>query len=546
MSFHRNTPATTRTMATRSRLSHGLIAAVALPLAALTAMPALAQTTVTLGRTTDADRYDPHRSSALAAAEILYMIGDTLVTLSPDLRDVEPALAERWDISDDGLTYTFHLKQGVTFCDGKPFTADDVVGTLDRWLKPGAPHVSQWRAGKVDSITAADEHTVVYKLTEPASNLLFQLAQFNAIIIDPQQAEALGDDFGVTAINGTGPFCFESWTPRDAVVLNRNPAYAWGSEVAHGTTGPAKVDRILWKIVPEGATLAATIPAGEIDASYSLPAWALAQFEADPGVQVLRPLAAFRTHYVGMKTSRPLMDDVRVRTAVSHAIDQEAIAEAIFFGTVKPAYSYYDPAVLDFAPDTDTSAFTYDPAKTEALLTEAGFAKGADGFWAKDGQRLSLVYYGFNDASAREQAEAVQGDLRKVGIDLVVETHDATAIWSKLREETYDLFQMDYPYLNAGDALNLYFHSASIPSPNRMMWNDPRTDALLEAGNSATTPEARAAAFEELGRTLHEAVLWKPLVVQTPAIAAHSRLKPFVPAGISGAVFGNGLRLELK
>ncbi|WP_121062336.1 ABC transporter substrate-binding protein [Chachezhania antarctica] len=515
--------------------------------AALAAAPlaALADGTVTLGRTADADRYDPHRSSALAAAEVLQMIGDTLVTLSPDQKTVLPELAESWEMSEDGLTYTFHLKEGVTFCDGKPFTAADVVGTMDRWLAPDAPNVSTWRAGEVDEITAQDDLTVVYKLKVPSSNLLYQMANFNFIMIDPDQAEALGDNFGVTAFNGTGPFCLESWSPRDQVVLKRHDGYTWGAPEL-GNPGPAKVDTVIWKIIPEEATLVATIPAGEIDASYSVPSWALAQFEADPTVQLLRPEASFRTHYIGMKTSRPAMDDIKVRQAIAHAIDQDAMAEGLWFGVVNPTVSYFSDKVLDYPADTDTSAFTFDPGKTAELLTDAGYEKAADGFWQKDGTPLTLTYYGFNETLSRGMAEAVQGDLRKVGIQVDVENYDSTAIWGKLREDTYDLYEMSYPYLSAGDALNLYFHSGSIPSPNRMMWNDPETDKLMEAGNAAITPEARAAAFEALTRHVHEAVLWKPLVEETPVVAAGPRLEAFEPAGMSGAVFDSGLNLSLK
>ena len=541
---------------THSRLARagaGMPAAKALRLAplallgALSASPLAAQQadTITLGRLLDADRYDPQRSSALAAAEVLYMIGDTLVTLSPDQRTVEPELAESWEVSEDGLTYTFHLKQGVTYCSGKPFTAADVLGSMDRWLTPDTPAVSTWRAGEVDSITAPDDYTVVYKLKKPSSNLLFQMASFNFIIINPDQAKELGDDFGVTGFDGTGPFCLDSWSPRDQVVLTRHEGYTWG-DPSLGNPGPAKVAKIIWKIVPESSTLVATIPAGEVDASYTLPGWAIAQFANDPSVQLLRPESSYRTHYTGMKITRPALQDIRVREAITHAIDQDAIAEGLFFGNAKPAISYYAESVLDFPADTDTHFYTYDPEKSAALLTEAGYTKNADGFWEKDGEPLVLTYYGFSETLSREIAEAVQGDLRKVGIQVNVESYDSTAIWAKLREPTYDLYEMSYPYVSAGDALNLYFNSASIPSPNRMEWNDPETDQLMDAGNSAVNDADRAAAFEELTRHVHEAVLWKPLVEETPTVVANTRIAPFEPAGMSGAVFDSGLNLAIK
>jgi len=501
--------------------------------------------TITLGRSSDGDRYDPHRSSALAAAEVLYMVGDTLVTLGYDLQTLHPGLAKSWELSDDGLTYTFHLRDDVTYCDGRKFTAKDVVGTMDRWLKPDAPNVSTWKAGNVDSITAADDFTVVYKLQEPNSALLYQMAQFNFVMIDPEQAEALGEDFGVKAFNGTGPYCFESWQPRESVVLRRHEGYTWGPEFM-SNQGPAKAETVIWKIVPEEATLAASITAGEVDASYSVPSWSLAQFEADPTTALLRPEASFRTHYLGMKVTRPNMQDRKVREAVSLAIDQSAIADAIFFGTAEPATAYYSQKALDYNPEIDQSAFGYDPEKAAALLAEAGWAKGADGMLEKGGEKLTLTLYGFNNSSSREAAEAVQSDLRKIGVVLALELYDNTAIWGKLREQTYDLYQMDYPYLNAGDALNLYFLSANVPSPNRMMWADPTTDKLIEDGNKATNGDARHAAYAEAGKVVHDALLWKPLVNESLVVVAGARLKPFQPHGISGAGFNNGLTLELK
>ncbi len=498
---------------------------------------------VTIGRTSDADRYDPQRSSSLAAAEVLYMVGDTLVTLSDDLKTVEPALAESWEVSEDGLTYTFHLKDGVTYCDGKVLTAQHVVSSIERWLTPDGPYVSAWKAGSVDNITAPDDRTVVYKLTSPSSGLLFQMAQFNFVIIDAEQALDLGDDFGVTAFNGTGPYCFDSWRPNDEIVLTRHEGYDWGP-AALGNTGPASVEKVVWKIIPEEATLVASLQAGEIDASYALPAWSIGQLDFDPSISLVQPTAAFRTHYIGMKTSRPFLQDVEIREAVSHAIDQSAIAEAIFFDTVEPATAYYAEAALDYDPTTDTAPFEFDPDATRSMLEVEGFIMGDDGYWQKDGEKLTLTYYGFN--TGREQAEAIQGDLRKSGIELQVELFDSTAIWAKLREETYDLYQMDYPYLNAGDALNLYFSSASIPSPNRMMWNDPETDRLLEAGNTAVDDVTRAEAFKALGKHLHQAVLWKPLLLEKPTVAVGPRLEDFKPSGISGAAFGSGLNLVLK
>lgn len=519
--------------------------AAALALALLLAAPAvLAQEngTVTALRTSDADRYDPQRTTTLAAAEILYMVGETLVTLDRDLKTIRPGLAERWEISADARTYTFHLRRDVSFCDAKPFTAKAVVGTVERWLNPDFPGVSKWKAGKVESVRALDDYTVEYRLKEPYSELLYQMTQFNFVIIDPDQAAALKDNFGISAFNGTGPFCFQSWKPRTETVLTRHEAYRWGPAFM-ANAGPAGFARFVWKIVPEAATLVAALQTGEGDLSYSVPAWALAEVQANPKIQLLHPAAAFRTHYVGMKITRPHLGDRRVREAISLAIDEGAIADTIFFGEAEAANAYFSKATLDFNPDMKLGAFRYDPARAKALLDEAGWVAGATGVRLKDGKPLSLNFYGFTGDANRQMAEAIQGDLRKIGVDLKVELYDATIVWGKLRTQDFDLYQMNYPYLSAGEAMNLYFLSSNMPTPNRMNWNDPQTDRLIEEGNRATSPEGRYSAFAQAGAIVHEAVLWKPLVNEKLTVVARTRLKPFKPHGISGAALYNGLDL---
>lgn len=519
--------------------------ALGLALSAGLLAPALAQQdgTITILRSSDADRYDPQRSPTLAAAEILYMVGDTLVTLDRDLKTIRPGLAESWEVSPDGLLYTFRLRKDVTFCDGKPFTAKAVVGTVERWLDPDFPGVSKWKAGEVESVKAIDDYTVEYRLKQPYSELLYQMAQFNFVIIDPEQAASLKDDFGVTALNATGPFCFESWQPRTETVLKRHDAYKWGP-VFSATQGPAKAERIVWKIVPEDATLVAALQTGEGDASYAVPSWAMEQLAATPKIQKLNPEQAFRTHYLGMKITRPQLEDKRVREAVSLAIDQSAMADTLFFGEADAAESYFSKAALDFNPDMKLDAFRYDPDRAKALLDDAGWKAGGDGMRAKDGVPLSLTFYGFTGTLSRQMAETMQGDLRKVGVDMKVELYDATIVWGKLKTQDFDLFQMDYPYLSAGDAMNLYFLSANMPTPNRMNWNDPETDRLIKAGNGAVTAEARYEAFAKAQAIVHDAVLWKPLIEERLTVIATGRLKPFKPHGVSGAAFYNGLDLE--
>ena len=212
------------------------------------AAPAMAQKTVTVVREIDTDRYDPQQSTSRSGAEVMYMMGDTLVNLDFDMKTLKPGLATSWTVSPDGLTYTFKIRDDVSFCSGKKMTAKDVVATYDRWLDPETKGLVKWRMGEVDKITAPDDVTVEYKLKKPFSELLYQMTQYFHTILNAEQAKQLGADFGVKGFDGTGPFCFESWTPRDSTVLTKHQGYKWGPPIYDGVT-EAQVDKVIWKIV---------------------------------------------------------------------------------------------------------------------------------------------------------------------------------------------------------------------------------------------------------------------------------------------------------
>ena len=509
---------------------------------ALAAAPAVAESEVIISRSIDADRYDPHISTARSTAEVMFMVADTLVALDYDMKTVVPNLAESWSVSDDGLVYTFKLRQGVTFCSGKAFTAADVVASTNRWLAH-EKGVTKWRAGPVDELVAVDDLTLEYRLKEPYSELLFQLTQHNNVVVDVETVDKLGEDFGVKGFNGTGPYCFDSWEPRNQLVLTRHEGYNWGPPIYEKTS--PQVDRLVWKVVPEESTRVASIQTGQTDVTQYIPYWAVDQSKTMPNLQVSQAEAYFWTAYVGMKITRDNLTDVRVRQAINMAVDQNAISEGVYFGLAEPANSYIAPGVLDFHDGMDLGHFTFDPDGANALLDEAGWAKGEDGFRAKDGKKLDLVAYGFNNTTAGDVLSAFQGDLRKVGINMEIQLFDATVVWGKLATQDFDMYTMSYPYVSAGDALNLYFRSKNMPTPNRMNWDDPDTDKWLEEASAALTDEDRAAILAKVQDKVHEAAVWVPTVHEPLFLAATTKLKPIKAHGIYGCALYKGLGIEL-
>lgn len=492
-------------------------------LASLLAVPASAQT-LTLLRNIDAPHYDPARTSAGATTEISFLTGDTLVGLDYDLKTITPLLADSWTVSPDGKLYTFKLRQDVTFCSGKKMTAADIVYSFNRVLDPATKAPFKWRMGPVKEVRAPDAYTVEYELTAPFSDLLLQLTNFQATIINKENVEALGKDFGVKGIDGTGPFCFQSWEPRNQIVATRHDAYKWGPPL-YKNRGPAKYARLVWKIVPEEASRLAAMASGQADMTYSMPDQYLPQLAKMPMLEVLRPEANLRLFYLGFKISRENLSDVRVRRALSMAIDRKQIVDSIYFGNGEPATSFIHPKTPGFDPKAVPEFVRYDPVAAGKLLDEAGWVMGTDGFRHKDGKKLTLLLNGFAGGRSPKVAEAAQGFWRKIGVDLQLQMWDGTIVFSKLAQQDYDIWSIAFPYSSAADALRLYFHSGNIPSPNRMNWKDPETDRLLDLGGSALDPAQRFEALAQVQKLVQEQALWVPLVHEGLALVVNKRVK---------------------
>lgn len=525
----------------RKRTLYGALAA-----STVLVLPALvAAQDITIVREVDSNNYDPQKSVARAAAEVLFMLGDTLVSLAPDMQTITDGLAHSWEMSDDGLVYTFHLKEGVTFCDGKPLTAEDVVYTMKRWVDPETASPVAWRAGDVADVVAIDELTVEYRLEAPFSELLYQLTQSFGTIVDSANVEELGEDFGINGFNGTGPFCWVDWTPRDRMIIERNPEYSWGPEF-YDNQGPAHLERIVWQVVPEESTRTVAVITGQSDITQYVPHIAVEQLIAAPNVEVVRSDEAFWTYFMGFKVDKETVADTAVRMAMNLAVDQEAMAEDLFFGMVEPAFSYISQAALDWNPDLDERLLRHDVDLANQILDEAGWERGADGIRARDGVELRPLAYVFAGSTWSKISEAVQADLLQIGVGMEIQAFDATVAWGKLATQEFDMFGMSFPYVSAGDALNLYFRSENAPTPNRMNWIDAMTDDLLQTGKTATDDEARAAAYGEVLEIVHDAAVWIPLYHEPMIIAHSSAMAPVVPHNIYGAGLYKGLDLRFN
>jgi peptide/nickel transport system substrate-binding protein len=515
---------------------------VALLALALVAGPAAAQT-LNIMKGADAPHYDAQRTTWAPTADVVNMFQDTLVALDWDGKTPVPYLARSWTVSPDGKLYTFKLRDDVKFCSGKTLTAEDVVYSFKRLKSPEIKGPFAWRAGELKDVRAVDTYTVEYELVEPFSELLLQLTMYTNVIHNRESVEALGKDYGIKGADGTGPWCLSSWQPRTEVVLKRHDAYRWGPAL-YQNRGPVKFDRLSIKIVPEDSSRVAAMMSGTFDYTTAFPQQFTAQARAAPMLQVQQAKPNFVLLYFGFKTSRPMVADRRVREAMSIAIDRAAIAKSILLGNADPAFTIVDRDAQDYDPAT-AGLVKEDPQRAMRLLDEAGWKPGADGIREKDGVKLApRVYFTANANSARI-AEAIQGYLRKVGVDWRLQAWDSTIAAAKMAEQDYEIWSVAVPYLSAGDLMNIYFDSRNVPTPNRMNWKDPQTDRWLAQGRTALNAEDRGRAYALVQERVMTEHLWMPVLNVNLYLVTNRKLKGTRPHMLYGSAFYKGLDLGL-
>ena len=456
----------------------------------------------------DAPHYDAQRTTWGPTSDIVNMFQDTLVALDWDGRTPVPYLAKSWTISEDGRTYTFKLRDDVSFCSGKKFTAEDVVYSFKRLKDPAIKGPYAWRAGNIKELRATDPYTVEYELEEPFSELLLQLTMFTNVIHNKESVEALGKDYGIKGADGTGPWCFESWQPRTEIVLKRHDAYKWGPSM-YKNKGPVKFEKLVIKIIPEDSSRVAAMMAGKFDVTHMFPAPFITQAKAAPMLTVTEAKPNFQLLYFGFKITRPMVADKRVREAMSIAINRAEIAKAILLGNADPAFTVVDKDALDHDPKT-AGIIKEDLERAKKLLDEAGWKVGADGVREKDGVKLAPRVYFTANANSAKVADAIQGYLRKIGVDWRLNPWDSTIAPVKMAEQDYEIWSVTVPYLSAGDLMNIYFDSHNIPTPNRMNWKDAETDEWLKLGRAALTEPDRAKYYALVQQKVMREHLWIP------------------------------------
>ena len=442
----------------------------------LFAAPALGQNTIRWD-VSDWTTLDPAYLTLQQESAIGMNLFSGLVGFAPGTTEIVPDLAESWEISDDGLTYTFALRTDAEFHHGYgPVTAHDVVYSYERILDPetAAPLAANYQI--IETVEAVDDHTVRITIERPYAPFLLLLVPYKATGIVPQAAvEEHGDDFGLHPV-GTGPFEWVEGDPRGTIVLQAFDAYHHGR---------SEVDRLEFVHIPENSVAYAAFDAGDLDMVKVRDADALARFERDPDVQVATSVGT-NLNYLILNPNTPPFDDVRVRRAIQHAIDKDLILETVLEGIAVDATGPVPQSANFYHGDVER--YPYDPELAASLLAEAGYP---DGF--------SVTLYTYIGGPAVPVMTVVQDMLRMVGVNVELRALEI-ADWS----QTVRSSEIPGTYMRitrSGDPHEYVFsmlHSSSIPQNNYGRYANPELDALIDEAGQITDDAERARLYEEI------------------------------------------------
>ncbi|MBB6116168.1 peptide/nickel transport system substrate-binding protein [Rahnella inusitata] len=454
-----------------------------------------------IGQVAEPQSLDPQVATAANDSRILVNIFDGLVRNGEGKLDIEPALATRWEISPDGLTYRFHLREGVSFQDGTPFNAAAVKFTFDRmlddknpWHNTG-PFPLSFFFSSINSIDTPDENTVVFTLKEPFSPFLSNLATPTGLIVSPEAVKKYGKDAGRHPV-GTGAFRFAEWKANQRVVLTANDAY-WDGKPA--------VKNVVFRPITDGNTLVAEMLSGGIDAMVEVPPDTVKLFAQKSNRFRLYQTTGPHVWYVMLNTQVPPFNDVRVRQAVNYAVNKQSLADNILQGSADVADGPI-PRAFNWAANKDVSPYPYDPAKARALLKAAG-AEGA-----------SLTFYVTEGGSGMldpiPMATAIQADLKAVGLKVTIQTYEWNTYLSKVNAGLDNHTQMAEMAWMTNDPDTLPFltlRTDAWPKKggfNSGYYSNPQVDILLQKARLTTDTAARAALYREVQQRVHDDAPW--------------------------------------
>lgn len=429
-----------------------------------------AKTDIVVGLQLEPPHLDPTGAAAGAIDQVVYSnIFEGLTRFASD-GSIVPGLAKSWDISEDGLVYVFHLNEGVTFHDGSAMDAEDVKFSLDRARAEDSTNAQKALFADIASVEVVDPATVKVSLSAQNGSFLFNMAWGDAVIVAAESIEDIK-----TKPVGTGPFVLANWVQGDRIELAKNPDY-WGAAVS--------LDKATFKFISDPTAAFAAVMAEDVNAFMAFPAPEnLPQFDADPRFKVLVGSTEGET-ILAINNKLPPFDNVKVREAVAHAIDRQAIIDGAMFGYGTPIGTHFAPHNPAYVDLTGISA--YDPEQSKKLLAEAGFP---DGFTTT--LKLPPPSY------ARRGGEIIAAQLKAVGITAEISNLE----WAQWLEQVFRGKDFGLSIVSHTEPMDIGIYGRE---DYYFQYGKPEFQALMTNLNAATDPAERTSILQAAQKMISE------------------------------------------
>jgi peptide/nickel transport system substrate-binding protein len=499
-----------------------------------------------VGLTQDWEVLNPSSMYTVPAYEVANLQYATLTDKAADDFATTPGLAESWEENEPGVSYTYTLREGLTWSDGEPLTAEDIAWNINTGRDQGWDNMVSTVANI--EATAVDDRTLELTSSVPDPKLptmdVYLLPQhiWEPIATDYDAATQYAADDGV----GSGPFVMTEWTASQSVVMDANPSF-WGWE---GEEPP--YDRVIFRYFENPDAMVAALQQGEIDAAQSIPAGSWDSLDADENIEVLEGhQGGFDEIAINGGAAEgqphPALLDVNVRRAITHAIDRAAVIEDLWFGHAQPLETVSPSADPKWIPEIpEENQLGYDVERANQLLDEGGYMD-TDGDGVRempDGSNPIVIRHAVNTDGdlASPVGDLMVGWMEAIGIGVTLEAYDQDALFGVIVDGTYDTFYWGWVPFVDPDPMLSYFTEAEIGNFNDANWFDPEYDAMYTAQNTEVDPEARVEIVHDMLTLFHEAAIYIPMYLG-PDLQAY-RTDTFEgwikqPADIGPVIFNN-------
>lgn len=456
---------------------------------------------------TTTDPWDANDTISQGVAKSFY---EGLYSFDQDMK-LRPTLAESYEVTPDGLVYTFKLRSGVKFHDGTDFNAEAVKVNFDRVTNPDNRLKRYNLYSNIEKTEVLDPLTVRFTLKKPFSPFVNQIAHPSAVMISPAALEKYGKDIRFHPV-GTGPFIFDEWRQTDYLRVKKNPNY-WRA-------GLPKVDSISWLPIVESASRVAMIRTGEAHFAISIPFEQAEVLEKTPGVK-LTPVPSIVQRFVSMNVQHKPLSDVRVRQAINYAINKDALVKVVYRGYGTPAEGVV-PEGVEYA--VKFGAWPYDPKKAKALLAEAGYPNGFE----------TQLWAAYNDTVSQKAIQFMQQQLQQVGIKATVQAMEAGQRVEQVEsapDPAKAPVRMYYVGWSSSTgeadwALRPLLHGDYSPpkSYNMAYYNDPAVNAGMEKALITTDKAEKAKIYKEVQEKIWNDAPWVFAITAKNLVAQSDKL----------------------